>query len=81
MMLYKYYLETGMPISTGVVESACGYFIHLRFDCSGMRWTKKGVQNLINLRAINLNEDWSNFINTHIQNEQYRLYNNIPIVA
>jgi hypothetical protein len=81
MMCYDEYLKAGMPISTGVVESACGYFVKQRFDCSGMRWSKKGVQNLINLRAIHLNEDWSDFTKIHIEDEQKRLYSNINIAS
>lgn len=81
MMEYDKYLEAGMPISTGVVESACGYFIQQRFDCNGMRWTKEGVQNLINLRAIKLNSNWADFFETHIRNENYKLYSEIMEVA
>ena len=81
MMEYDKYLEAGMPISTGVVESACGYFIQQRFDCNGMRWTKEGVQNLINLRAIKLNNNWADFFETHIRNENYKLYSEIMEAA
>jgi hypothetical protein len=81
MMEYNKYLEAGMPISTGVVESACGYFIQQRFDCNGMRWTKEGVQNLINLRAIKLNDNWTDFFETHIRNENKKLYSEINQAA
>ena len=74
MMRYDEYLKKGMPISTGVVESACGHFIQQRFDANGMRWNLQGAQTLIDLKAISLNGDWKEMINLYIEREQQYLY-------
>lgn len=81
MMQYNEYLEKGMPISTGVVESACGHFIQQRFDTNGMRWTLKGAQTLIDLKAICINDDWDEMFNLFIEKEQQQLFSNFPKVA
>ena len=78
MMDYKYYLAQGMPIATGVVESACGYFIGKRLDANGMRWTTEGAQKIIDLRAIYLNEDWDKMIEFYIKKQQQELYEFYP---
>jgi hypothetical protein len=74
MMAYNQYLEKGYPIATGVIEGACGSFVKDRTDCSGMRWTKAGVQAVLELRAVKKNKDWEAFWKYHIQHEYQRLY-------
>lgn len=81
MMAYHIYLSRGMPIATGVVESACGYYVQQRFDTNGMHWSKQGAQDLLDLRAINLNEDWDQMMKEHVENEQDRIYQNYPKIA
>jgi hypothetical protein len=81
MMAYDYYLSKGMPIATGVVESACGYYVQQRFDTNGMHWSEKGAKGLLDLRAINLNEDWEEMMKEHIENEHDRIYENYPKMA
>lgn len=61
-MDYKTYLEKGYPISTGLIEGCCGHLVKDRMEDSGMRWTKKGAQNMMDLRAVNKNSDWKEFI-------------------
>ncbi len=41
---------------------------------TGMRWTVKGAQSLLQLRAIYLNGDWSHFVAHRVENEQSALY-------
>ena len=81
MMHYDQYLKKGMPISTGVVESACGHFIQNRFDTNGMQWTLRGAKTLINLKAISLNDDWDEMMKMYIDREQERLYGFLQKVA
>ena len=61
-MDYQTYLKKGYPISTGLVEGCCGHLVKDRMEHSGMRWTKKGAQNMMDLRAVNKNEDWNDFM-------------------
>jgi len=67
-MDYKTYLAKGYPISTGLIEACCGHLIKDRMERSGMRWTMKGAQDMIDLRAVKKNQDWESFM-TFIKNK------------
>jgi len=60
-MDYQYYLSLGWPIGTGVIEGACRHLINDRFEQAGMRWSRKGAEEMLKLRAIYLNGDWEDF--------------------
>ena len=81
MMDYRMYLARGFPISTGAVESACGHFVQCRMERNGMRWSLKGAQNLLNLRAVNKNDDWDKYIKHYIDKEQALLSGDYRIAA
>lgn len=74
MMRYDQFLAAGYPIATGVAEGACGSLVKNRTDGSGMRWTKQGVQAVLDMRAIKRNQDWDDYWHFHIQKEKRRLY-------
>lgn len=61
-MDYKSFLEKGYSISSALVESNCGHLVKDRMEQSGMRWSKTGAQNMMDLRAIKLNGDLEDFI-------------------
>lgn len=63
-----------MPIATGVIEGACGSLVKDRAERSGMKWTHKGAQAVLNLRALKRNGDWDSYWDLHLQNEHQRLY-------
>jgi hypothetical protein len=46
-MRYDRYLEHGWPISSGVVEGACGHLVKDRMEQSGMRWTLTGAEAIL----------------------------------
>lgn len=81
MMNYSTYLARGFPISTGAVESACGHFVQCRMERNGMRWSLKGAQNLLNIRAANKNHDWDKYMKYYIDNEQGSLSVDYKIAA
>ena len=58
-MHYDQYLANGWPIASGVIEGACRHLVKDRCELSGMRWTQDGVENLLRLRAVAENDDWS----------------------
>ena len=60
-MDYQHYLVQGWPIGTGVIEGACRHLVKDRFELAGMRWSRAGAQSMLNLRAVHLNGDWSDF--------------------
>ena len=55
---YDRYKESGMPIGSGIVESACKWLIQQRFKGVGMRWSEDGFNNLLHLRLAWVNETY-----------------------
>ena len=45
----------GLPIGSGMVESACKWLIQQRFKCVGMRWSEEGFNHLLHLRLAWVN--------------------------
>jgi len=74
MVKYKTYLQRGYPITTGAVESACGHFIKSRMERNAMHWGKKGAQEMMNIRAIKKNDNWDDYLDDFIEQEQKQLY-------
>ena len=60
-MDYQRYLALGWPIGTGVIEGACRHLVKDRFEQAGMRWSLKGAEEMLKLRAVYLNSDWQDF--------------------
>jgi hypothetical protein len=73
-MKYDEYLAAGYPIGSGVVEGACRHLVKDRMEQTGMRWRIAGVQDILSLRAIYVNDDWNAFHADRIQAEQRKLY-------
>jgi hypothetical protein len=61
-MDYKYLRDLDLEISSGAVEGAVNYVIAKRFDSGGMRWIKQRAEALLQLRCIEVNNDWDAFI-------------------
>jgi hypothetical protein len=74
MMDYASYLAKGYPISTGLVEGACGSLVKDRMEKSGMLWSIRGAQSVLDLRAVKKNNDWETFWQFYIASEKNRLY-------
>ena len=69
-MDYKTFIEKGYPVSSALVEAACGHLVKERMEQSGMRWSSQGAQNIMDIRAVKLNEDMENFMDFRIKKEQ-----------
>jgi hypothetical protein len=65
-MPYDDYLRRGYGIGSGAVESAHKQVVHARLRQAGMRWSVRGAQHLLALRALLLNGTWA-------QTDQLRL--------
>ncbi len=52
---YQVYKELGLPLGSGMVESACKWLIQQRFKGVGMRWSKDGFNHLLHLRLAWVN--------------------------
>lgn len=62
-MDYKNYKKMGCGIiGSGAIESAHRTVIQKRMKLSGQRWSTQGAQNMLNLRVMNKNHQWSKII-------------------
>lgn len=52
---YERFKEMGLPIGSGLVESACKWLIQQRFKGVGMRWSEDGFNHLLHLRLAWVN--------------------------
>jgi len=52
---YARFKELGLPIGSGLVESACKWLIQQRFKGVGMRWSEDGFDHLLYLRLFWVN--------------------------
>src|SRR3990172_4174109 len=59
---YDTYLGAGFPIASGVIEGACRHLVRDRMDVTGARWSLKGAEAVLRLRALcssgDLQEYW-----------------------
>jgi hypothetical protein len=69
-MDYKTFIEKGYPVSSALVEAACGHLVKERMEQSGMRWSSQGAQNIMDIRAVKLNDDMEDFMDFRIKKEQ-----------
>ena len=61
-MKYAEYQKAGLPIGSGVTEAACKTLVKQRLCQSGMRWSDRGAQVILSLRALVLtNTRWNQF--------------------
>lgn len=62
-MKYKTFKEKKLLIGSGPIESAHRNVIQQRLKLSGQRWTKKGAQQVANLRVMNKSNNWKMVLN------------------
>ena len=55
---YAAYKALGLPLGSGMVESACKWLIQQRFKGVGMRWSEDGFNHLLHLRLAWINGRW-----------------------
>jgi hypothetical protein len=56
-MPYDAYLAAGLPVGTGVVESACGSVVKHRMEGEGKRWSLEGAEAILTLRSLKKSHD------------------------
>lgn len=71
-MRYAEFRSRGLPIGSGVVEAACKCIVNSRLKRSGMRWTRDGGQDVLNLRVRVQSGEWDAFWN-EFQEQQLRV--------
>ena len=61
--------EQGLPIGSGVVEATCKTLVTERLKRSGMRWSERGRQSILTLRALlqsnRFDSGWSLLLQTY----------------
>lgn len=55
---YAEYQKLHLPMGSGVTEAACKTVFAQRLKLSGMCWTKRGAQTILNLRVLLLSGTW-----------------------
>ena len=61
-MRYDLYRKRGLPVGSGVVESACKRIVGSRFKRSGCRWSKAGANALLAAECCIDNNRWADFL-------------------
>jgi len=62
-MDYKRYKTMGVGIiGSGAIESAHRTVVQKRMKQSGQRWSKTGAQNMLNLRVLQMNNQWEKVV-------------------
>jgi hypothetical protein len=79
-MQYDKYLAMGLPVGTGVVESACGSVVKHRMEGEGKRWSLAGAEAMRALRALKKSHDTDlrAYWRFHARQEWARLYARKP---
>lgn len=57
---YARFKQLGLPLGSGMVESACKWLIQQRFKGVGMRWSEDGFNHLLHLRLAWVNGEFDN---------------------
>jgi hypothetical protein len=64
MMNYDELAAEDLELSSGAVEGAVRYVVSQRFDEGGMRWIRQRAEALLQLRCIEINGDWDDFVSS-----------------
>ena len=62
-MRYDLCRKRGLPVGSGVVESACKQIVGSRFKGAGRRWSKIGANAVLAIKCCFRNNRWPDFLN------------------
>ena len=71
-LAYDDALAAGLPIATGVIEGACRYLVKDRMEKTGARWSLKGAEAVLRLRALRASADFDAYWALHVDREHTR---------
>ncbi|MGB8379902.1 MAG: ISKra4 family transposase [Dermatophilaceae bacterium] len=71
---YPTALQSGWPIATGIIEGACRHLVKDRMDITGARWSAKGAEAVLKLRAVRANGDFPSYWAYHLNQERRRVH-------
>jgi hypothetical protein len=58
---YKESEEKGLPVGSGVIESANRHIVRKRLKTAGAWWKENNAQNMLSLRVLRANGDWESY--------------------
>ena len=61
-MHYDLYRKRGLPVGSGVVESACKQIVGSRFKGAGRHWSKIGANAVLAIKCCFRNNRWPDFL-------------------
>ena len=61
-----------MPLATGAIEGACRYLLQDRLDITGARWSLRGAEAVLKLRALRVSGDFEEYWAFHLVQERLR---------
>ena len=69
---YDKALADGLPIATGVIEGTCRHLVEDRMNLTGARWSLKGAEAVLRLRALRASKDFDAYWPFHEEQEHER---------
>jgi len=72
LLHYDRALADGLPLATGAVEGACRYLLQDRLDITGARWSLRGAEAVLKLRALRSSGDFDEYWAFHLAQERVR---------
>jgi hypothetical protein len=70
LLHYDRALAYGLPIATGAIEGACRHLIQDRLDITGARWSLRGAEAVLKLRALRSSGDFEEYWTFHLASER-----------
>jgi hypothetical protein len=64
---YQQFKDQGLPLGSGMVESACKWLIQQRFKGVGMRWSEDGFNHLLHLRLAWVNDRFDSLFSVSVK--------------
>ena len=72
LLHYDRALAAGLPLATGAIEGACRYLLQDRLGITGARWSLRGAEAVLKLRALRSSGDFEEYWAFHLARERVR---------
>jgi hypothetical protein len=72
LLHYDRALAAGLPLASGAIEGTCRHLVRDRLDVTGARWSLRGAEAVLKLRALRSSGDFEQYWAFHIAQERAR---------
>jgi hypothetical protein len=72
LLHYDRALAAGLPLASGAIEGACRHLVQDRLDITGARWSLRGAEAVLKLRALRSSGDFEQYWAFHLAQERVR---------